>query len=100
MRFVCNWSAPDAGKDPGYASACVGYMNSGKPMDQFDGFQVISRVFYPQSGGGMMPTYVPTHDGYETDQPDDHGGVQGKDSTSEVYIRNMYDAWLNYMTAA
>ena len=54
MRFVCNWSAPDAGKDPGYASACVGYMNSGKPMDQFDGFQVISRVFYPQSGGGMM----------------------------------------------
>ena len=38
--------------------------------------------------------------GYETDSPDDHGGVQGKDSTSEVYIRNMYDAWLNYMTSA
>ena len=38
--------------------------------------------------------------GYETDRPDEHGGVQGEDSTSEVYIRNMYDAWLNYMTAA
>lgn len=38
--------------------------------------------------------------GYETDRPDDHGGVAGKDSTSEVYIRNMYDAWLSYMTRA
>ena len=38
--------------------------------------------------------------GFETDRPDGHGGVQGKDSTSEVYIRNMYDAWRAYMTAA
>jgi hypothetical protein len=37
--------------------------------------------------------------GYETDQPDTHGGLKGINSTSEVYIRNMFDAWLSYMTA-
>ena len=37
--------------------------------------------------------------GYASDSPDDHGGLRGRDSTSEVYIRNMYDAWLGYMTA-
>ena len=35
--------------------------------------------------------------GYETDRPDDKGGVEGVDSTSEIFIRNMYDAWLGYM---
>ena len=37
--------------------------------------------------------------GYRTDRPDDKGGVEGIDSTSEIYIRNMYDAWLGYMAA-
>ena len=36
--------------------------------------------------------------GYAGDLPDDHGGRRGKNSTSEVYIRNMLDAWLGYMT--
>jgi phenylpropionate dioxygenase-like ring-hydroxylating dioxygenase large terminal subunit len=35
--------------------------------------------------------------GYEGDLPDEHGGRRGKNSTSEVYIRNMFDAWLDYM---
>ncbi len=35
-------------------------LESNYPQDESDGFS---------SGGGMMPTYVPTHDGYETDQP-------------------------------
>jgi phenylpropionate dioxygenase-like ring-hydroxylating dioxygenase large terminal subunit len=35
--------------------------------------------------------------GYQTDQPDPHGGRKGVNSTSEVYIRNMLDAWLGYM---
>lgn len=35
--------------------------------------------------------------GFTSDEPDAHGGVRGRDSTSEVYIRNMYDAWLGYM---
>jgi phenylpropionate dioxygenase-like ring-hydroxylating dioxygenase large terminal subunit len=35
--------------------------------------------------------------GYQTDQPDPRGGRRGTNSTSEVYIRNMLDAWLGYM---
>lgn len=38
--------------------------------------------------------------GYDSDRPDEFGGLQGKNSTSEVYIRNMFDAWLGYMTEA
>jgi hypothetical protein len=30
--------------------------------------------------------------------PDAHGGRRGQNSTSEIYIRNMLDAWLAYMT--
>lgn len=38
--------------------------------------------------------------GFETDVIDsEHAGRKGKNSTSEVYIRNMFDAWLGYMTA-
>jgi phenylpropionate dioxygenase-like ring-hydroxylating dioxygenase large terminal subunit len=36
--------------------------------------------------------------GYQSDRPDEHGGRRGKNSTSEVYIRNMFGAWLGYMT--
>ena len=35
--------------------------------------------------------------GYDSDRPDEFGGLQGENSTSEVYIRNMFDAWLGYM---
>jgi phenylpropionate dioxygenase-like ring-hydroxylating dioxygenase large terminal subunit len=35
--------------------------------------------------------------GYQSDRPDSHGGRKGVNSTSEVYIRNMLDAWLGYM---
>jgi len=35
--------------------------------------------------------------GYKSDVPDAHGGRKGKNSTSEVYIRNMFDAWRGYM---
>src|SRR5215203_4887069 len=38
--------------------------------------------------------------GYQSDVPDTHGGRRGKNSTSEIYIRNMLDAWLGYMTNA
>ena len=37
--------------------------------------------------------------GYASDEPDEHGGRRGLNSTSEVYIRTMYDAWLAMMTA-
>ena len=36
--------------------------------------------------------------GFATDVPDAHDGRRGKNSTSEVYIRNMLDAWRAYMT--
>jgi len=36
--------------------------------------------------------------GYRSDVADEHCGRRGKNSTSEVYIRNMFDAWLTYMT--
>ena len=36
--------------------------------------------------------------GYLSDVADEHGGRRGKNSTSEVFIRNMFDAWLGYMT--
>jgi phenylpropionate dioxygenase-like ring-hydroxylating dioxygenase large terminal subunit len=38
--------------------------------------------------------------GYSSDVPDEHGGRRGKNSTSEVYIRNMFDAWVQYMDGA
>jgi phenylpropionate dioxygenase-like ring-hydroxylating dioxygenase large terminal subunit len=36
--------------------------------------------------------------GYQSDVGDAHGGRRGKNSTSEVYIRNMLDAWIGLMT--
>jgi phenylpropionate dioxygenase-like ring-hydroxylating dioxygenase large terminal subunit len=35
--------------------------------------------------------------GYTSDARDEFGGLKGKNSTSEVYIRNMFDAWRSYM---
>jgi phenylpropionate dioxygenase-like ring-hydroxylating dioxygenase large terminal subunit len=37
--------------------------------------------------------------GFETDRDDGNGGRRGLNSTSEIYIRNMFDAWLGYVTA-
>jgi phenylpropionate dioxygenase-like ring-hydroxylating dioxygenase large terminal subunit len=36
--------------------------------------------------------------GFQTDQPYEFGGRKGINSTSEVYLRNMYDAWVGLMT--
>jgi hypothetical protein len=37
--------------------------------------------------------------GFQTDVPEEeHGGRKGKNSTSEIYIRNMFDAWVAYMS--
>ena len=37
--------------------------------------------------------------GFETDRDDGNGGRRGLNSTSEIYIRNMFDAWLGYVSA-
>ncbi len=36
--------------------------------------------------------------GSDSDEPDPSGGRRGKNSTSEIFVRNMFDAWLGYMT--
>jgi hypothetical protein len=36
--------------------------------------------------------------GYQSDMPDESGGRRGKNSTSEIYIRNMFEAWLGYIS--
>ena len=38
--------------------------------------------------------------GYASDLDNGDGGRRGKNSTSEIFIRNMFDAWLGYMTDA
>ena len=63
-----------------------------------DDLETYGRIGVGVTSGGAE--WIEIGRGYETDGPDEHGGIQGRDSTSEVYIRNMYDAWLNYMTAA
>jgi phenylpropionate dioxygenase-like ring-hydroxylating dioxygenase large terminal subunit len=37
--------------------------------------------------------------GYQSDRDNGDGGRRGLNSTSEIFIRNMFDAWLGYMTA-
>ncbi len=52
MRFLIKWAAPEQGSDPDYVQAIIEYINKGKPMDSFEGFQVICRVIDPHEGGG------------------------------------------------
>ena len=55
---------------------------------------------YTRIGLGLASTgseWLEIGRGYEGDRPDEHGGRRGKNSTSEVYIRNMFDAWLDFM---
>ncbi|QNJ30004.1 DUF3303 family protein [Synechococcus sp. A15-24] len=69
MRFVINWSTPNAGMDPEYTKAVVDYINNGTPMDEFEGFKVLERVFFPQEGGGSR-LWKPTACGTFTNSPD------------------------------
>jgi phenylpropionate dioxygenase-like ring-hydroxylating dioxygenase large terminal subunit len=62
-----------------------------------DDLETYGRIGTGVNAGGAE--WIEVGRGFASDRPDDHGGVQGKDSTSEVYIRNMYDTWRNYMTA-
>ena len=34
--------------DPEYTNAVVDYINNGTPMDEFEGFKIIERVFSPR----------------------------------------------------
>ena len=50
--------------------------------------------------GSEGPEWLQIGRGYVTDRSNADGGRQGLNSTSEIFIRNMFDAWLGYMTAA
>lgn len=56
---------------------------------------------YNRIGAGLASEgaeWIEVGRGFQSDVPDAHGGRRGQNSTSEVYIRNMLDAWLGYMT--
>jgi phenylpropionate dioxygenase-like ring-hydroxylating dioxygenase large terminal subunit len=60
-----------------------------------DDLEVYDRIGMGVAGGGAE--WLEIGRGYTSDQPDEHGGRRGKNATSEVYIRNMFDAWSGYM---
>lgn len=57
---------------------------------------------YGRIGAGLASEgldWIEIGRGFATDRADGEGGRRGRDSTSEIYIRNMFDAWLELMTA-
>ena len=62
-----------------------------------DDLEIYNRIGLGLSSAG--PEWLEIGRGYKSDMPDEHSGRRGKNSTSEVYIRNMFDAWLGYMAA-
>jgi phenylpropionate dioxygenase-like ring-hydroxylating dioxygenase large terminal subunit len=60
-----------------------------------DDLEVYNRIGIGVASGGAE--WLEIGRGYTSDQPDEHGGRRGRNSTSEVYIRNMFDAWRRYM---
>jgi phenylpropionate dioxygenase-like ring-hydroxylating dioxygenase large terminal subunit len=63
-----------------------------------DDLEIYNRITLGFASEGAE--WVEVGRGYASDQPDAHGGRKGKNSTSEVYIRNMFDAWRGYMVGA
>jgi phenylpropionate dioxygenase-like ring-hydroxylating dioxygenase large terminal subunit len=61
-----------------------------------DDLEIYNRIDMGLSSEGAE--WIEIGRGLQNDLPDAHGGRRGKNSTSEVYIRNMFDAWLRYMT--
>ena len=60
-----------------------------------DDLEIYNRVTLGLSSAGAE--WLEVGRGFKTDEPDPHGGRKGLNSTSEVYIRNMYAAWRGYM---
>jgi phenylpropionate dioxygenase-like ring-hydroxylating dioxygenase large terminal subunit len=61
-----------------------------------DDLEIYNRIRLGISSEGAE--WIEIGRGLQSDIADDHGGRRGKNSTSEVYIRNMLQAWLGYMT--
>jgi len=61
-----------------------------------DDLEIYHRIRFGLASAGAE--WLEIGRGYAGDQPDEHGGRRGKNSTSEVYIRNMFDAWVGLMS--
>jgi phenylpropionate dioxygenase-like ring-hydroxylating dioxygenase large terminal subunit len=61
-----------------------------------DDLEIYNRIRMGLSSEGAE--WIEVGRGFDSDAPDAHGGRRGKNSTSEVYIRTMLDAWIAYMT--
>jgi hypothetical protein len=60
-----------------------------------DDLEIYNRIGLGLSSSG--PEWLEIGRGYQGDLPAEHGGRRGKNSTSEIYIRNMFEAWLEFM---
>jgi len=60
-----------------------------------DDLEIYNRITLGLSSEGAE--WLEIGRGFQSDTPDAHGGRKGKNSTSEVYIRNMFEAWRDYM---
>jgi phenylpropionate dioxygenase-like ring-hydroxylating dioxygenase large terminal subunit len=60
-----------------------------------DDLEIYNRITLGLSSEGAE--WIEIGRGFKSDEPDAHGGRKGKNSTSEVYIRNMFDAWRGYI---
>lgn len=63
-----------------------------------DDLEIYGRIAAGLASRG--PEWIEIGRGFETDLPDEHGGRRGKNATSEIYIRNMFEAWLELMDPA
>src|SRR5262245_50024506 len=61
-----------------------------------DDLEIYDRIGLGLASAGLE--WLEIGRGYRSDTSADHGGRQGQNSTSEIFIRNMFDAWLDYMT--
>jgi phenylpropionate dioxygenase-like ring-hydroxylating dioxygenase large terminal subunit len=61
-----------------------------------DDLEIYNRIGMGLSSAGAE--WIEIGRGFQSDVPDAHGGRRGQNSTSEIYIRNMMNAWLGYMT--
>ncbi|MGB7034248.1 MAG: SRPBCC family protein, partial [Xanthobacteraceae bacterium] len=60
-----------------------------------DDLEIYNRIGMGLSSEGAE--WIEIGRGFQSDAPDAHGGRRGQNSTSEIYIRNMLQAWLAYM---
>jgi hypothetical protein len=61
-----------------------------------DDLEIYNRIGMGLSSEGAE--WIEVGRGMQSDVPDSHGGQRGQNSTSEIYIRNMLQTWLSYMT--